>query len=393
MKLGDVRNLLHMPPRKRALQCLQLGNELQQMRRKARPKGKLPAPLQRPVVHDSAVAPLIKLLHGIKAAVPRKVKGLRETGRRLKTQAGEVADMVLTPRARKSLIALSLKQRKRDKSVSDLAVRQLAISLLDGDPMTRCCAAYAYWQATGTDAAVPILVSAMDSGDEDERLLAAHALVKMGKQQAKRLQGTLQHDKPQTPPQPLRTSMTVIIHGTFGMNSEWYKPGGVFHEYIRTQVYPDVYSGQDFYFWSGRYALADNQLRGIWRQAAKKLVSWVESHPATTLRLIAASHGNNVVNMATQMGLQACTLIQLSPPVRRDNLPAMQNVSSGRLFNIHSTIDLVVWLDGGFKTYEGTSVEPAERRRIISFFGHSDSHDRDLWSRKKIPDLVQEVCP
>ncbi len=393
MKLGDVRKLVYMPPKKRARQCLELGNELQQMRRKAQPKGKLPAPLEREVVRDSAVAPLIKRLHGIRAAIPQKVKGLRETGRSLKTQAGEVADMVLPPRARKSLIELSLKERKRDRSVSELAVRQLALSMLDSDPMTRCCAAYAYWQATGAEAAVPILVSAMDSGDEDECLLAAHSLVKMGKRQAKRLQGTLQDDKPQTPPQPLRTSMTVIIHGTFAMNSAWYQPEGDFHDYIRTKVYPDVYSGQDFFFWSGRYALAENQLRTIWRQAAKKLVSWVTAHPATTLRLIAHSHGNNVVNMATQMGMQACTLIQLSPPVRQDNLPNMQNVSSGALFNIHSKIDLVVRLDGGSQTYEGTSVASAERPRRISLVGHSDSHDPRRWAKKKIPELVQVVCP
>ena len=187
--------------------------------------------------------------------------------------------------------------------------------------------------------------------------------------------------------------MTVIVHGTFAKDFPWYQPGGDFHEYIRTQVYPDVYSGQDFFFWSGRYALTENQLRRIWRQAAKKLVSWEDAHPATTLRLIAHSHGINVVNLATQMGLQTCTLIQLSPPVRRDNLPDMQNVSSGSLFNIRSTIDLVVSLDGGFKTYQGTPVESAERRRIISFFGHSDSHDPDLWVSKNIPALVRTVCP
>ena len=75
MKLGNVRNLLHMPPKQRALQCLELGNELQQMRKKTQLKGKLSAPLNREVVRDSAVAPLINRLHGIKATIPQKVKG------------------------------------------------------------------------------------------------------------------------------------------------------------------------------------------------------------------------------------------------------------------------------------------------------------------------------
>ena len=74
------------------------------------------------------------------------------------------------------------------------------------------------------------------------------------------------------------------------------------------------------------------------------------------------------------------------------NLPNMKNVSSRRIFNIHSTHDPVVFVDGGAQDYRGTGVSTFERRRIVSFFSHSDSHDKDRWKKKKIPKFVKTVC-
>jgi hypothetical protein len=395
MKLGDIRDLGQMPPQQRAVQCLELGEEMMAKRRRPAPMGKLPPPLRRETVRETAVGPLMMRLHGVRGALPELAKGLRETGRRLKTKAGEVADLVLTPQARKKVVETSFKQRGKDKSLTDLAVRQLALSMFDNDPLARCCAAYAYWQATGAEAAVPVLANAQESRDnEDERILAAYCLAKMETPQAKRLQGTAKDDRPQTPPEPVLNSMTIIIHGTFAKDSDWYQPGGDFHAYIKNEVYPDVYADPDFYFWSGRYALSESGLENIWRQAARKLVSWIKAHPANTLRIIAHSHGNNVVNMATKLqpDLLACSLIQLSPPVHKSNLPDMGKVSSDTLFNMHSTVDLVVTVDGGAQDYRGTSVASSEKRKIISSFGHSDSHDPKFWKKKNIPALVKTVC-
>jgi len=309
----------------------------------------------------------------------------------LKTRAGEVTDLVLTPQARKS-VARSAMDRTQDRSVNDLAIRQLGLGMMDSDPVARCCAAYAYWLATGADAAIPVLDNAIDSEDEEERLVGAHCLAKVKPSRVRKLHGTAEDDRPQTPINPLQNSMTVIIHGTFAKDADWYKPGGDFHTYVKGHVYPDVYSGDDFFFWSGRYARTDAGLATIWRQAANKLVSWCASHPAQTLRLIAHSHGNNVVNMATPR-IPTCTLIQLSPPVRDWNLPDMSTVSSSRFFNIHSRIDLVVKIDGGAQDYRGTSVASRESTKVIGTFGHGASHDAKKWSKKNVPQLVKTVCP
>lgn len=393
MQKSDVKRIVDLPPRERAVQYLVLGAELAKRAPPKKPKsplGRLPAQLKRKSIRDSVAAPVLEFIHGIDTETPVAKAGLRSTGRRLATAVGEIDDLVLTPVARKRVATRALVDT-RDRSVNDTAKRELALGMLDSDPIARCCAAYGYWQATRSAAAFPILENAVSSDDDDERLVAAHCLAKADSKRVRDLQGTAADDRAPTATRKLRSSMTVIVHGTFAKDSTWYSPGGDFHSYIKEHVYPDVYSGRDYFFWSGRYSRTDAGLRRIWKTAANKLVSWLNAHPARKLRLIAHSHGNNVVNMATKQ-IEACSLIQLSPPVRAWNLPHMDNVSSGRLFNIHSTLDVVVMIDGGAQDYSGTAVAANETTRIISRYGHTDSHVPKRWKKKKIPALVKSVC-
>jgi len=390
MRKTDVTQVVDKPPIARAAQYLNLGSELRGRKKRPEPKTILPKELRRESVTSNVCAPILQRMHGIKTVDPVRQTGLHSTGRRIATRSGEIDDLVLTQYARKNIARQALDDTQ-DGSVTDTAVRQLAIGMLDNNPVARCCAAYGYWQATGSESAISVLQNAVCSDDEDERTVAAHGLAKVDIKKVRNLQGSAEDDRPNTPPQPIRPSMTVIIHGTFAKDANWYRPGGGFHTYIKQNVYPDVYSGDDFYFWSGRYSLVDSGLKRIWGKAAKKLVSWINAHPTRKLRLIAHSHGNNVVNIATQQ-IQACSLIQLSPPVRSWNLPNMANVSSNRIFNIHSTIDLVVMIDGGAQNYKRTAVASSERKRKIARFGHADSHKGRKWKRKNVPKLVTSVC-
>ena len=390
MRKSDVRKIIDQSPIQRSGQYLRFGSELYARKKRPDPKTRLPQQLRRESVTTTVAAPILERLHGIRAIEPVLQTGLMPTGRKISTQSGVIDDLVLTRYCRKQ-IAKQATDDSQDASPEDSAIRQLAIGMLDNDPVARCCAAYGYWQATGSKSAVSVLKNGTTSDDEDERIVAAHGLAKIDIRMVKNLQGTEADDKPSTPAQPIRPSMTVIIHGTFAKDSRWYQPGGGFHTYIKQNVYPDVYSGNDFYFWSGRYSLSDNGLKRIWTRASDKLVSWINAHPTNKLRLIAHSHGNNVVNIATQQ-VQACSLIQLSPPVRSWNLPNMANVSSNRIFNIHSTIDLVVMIDGGAQNYRNTAVASDERIRKIARFGHSDSHEGRKWTRKNVPQLVTTVC-
>ena len=393
MDKKEIGNIVDAPPLKRAAMYLAMGAEMGKRKRKPPGKGEVPKSLRREAVARQPIGQVLMQMHGDISAVVDDFRGLKPTGMQLQTAGGKIEELVCNRFSRKEAANRAMSSEK-DRSAGDLMVRQLAIGMLDSSPHARITAAYAYWQATGASHVVaPVLENATLSEDEDEQMLAAVALAQVDAKKVKHMQGVAADDKPQGSAKKSTESMTVIIHGTFAKNAKWYQPGGDFHSYIKSKVYPDTYSGKDFYYWSGRYSRNDTTLKNIWRQAAKKLVAWCKAHPTKKLRLIAHSHGNNVVNLASQMGLPSCTLIQLSVPVRDWNLPDMSTVSSDRLFNIHSTIDLVVAIDGGAQDYRGTSVAASERRRIIAFSGHSASHDKKKWRKKKTPKFVKTVCP
>lgn len=393
LKRTDVLDLVDMSPDERAMRMLELGQSLAG-KKTATKKTALPKPMRSFSALAEGATGLIKRLHGDKEAVVEKVTGLSDTGRTLETVGGKVHDLVLTAKGRKKSAAAAV---SKSLPVKDLAVRFLGLGMLESNPHARACAAYAYWQATGMeDAVVPVLQNAANSDDRDEQTLGRIGLARINKKHSKQFEGAASDDKTialESVTPAAKPSMTVIIHGTFAKDSAWYQPGGDFHKYIKSKVYSDVYSGSDFYSWSGRYDITESGVMKIWRAAAVRLVAWCKNHPTKKLRLIAHSHGNNVVNLATrELGLEACSLIQLSPPVHDYNLPDMSKVGGQRLFNIRSRFDPVVAIDGGSRTYDGTAVEPFERQRIVSTFSHSDSHDKDLWKKKKVPQLVKTVC-
>ena len=325
---------------------------------------------------------MLRRLHGLEGAIPR---------------AAETDRFVLEARARKTQAKEALRRGGRE-SVHQVAVRQLAVAMLDKQPIPRACAAYAYWQSTGTTRTViPILARSLESEDEEERSVAAHALVKVNPRHVASLVGPKEDDLPASLVGPRSvgamaaatspSAMTVIIHGTFARHHDWYQPGGNFHTYIRNNVYADVYGGADFFFWSGRWSHPARV------NAARKLVAWCALHPARSLRLISHSHGANVANLATAMGLRTGTLIHMSPPVHNRYMPNMTNVSCQTFFNVHPTIDLVVFIDGGVQTYQNTPVAGFEKWRKSASFGHSTSHEPARWQAKNIPQLVRTLCP
>lgn len=410
MKRSEIEVLGNLGPHARAAGFLKIGTELASERKKPAKFIEIPEYFSSRSVLPVTAWLLMNQMSGPKrlsspkmetihsslktvAEMPTVRKAPHRKIRVYKTRWGELPIPVLG-RPERRLLFEAVTAGAGRPSARALAIRALARALDDRSGICRSCAAYAYWQATGMkDPILPIISESLGSKDDEERVVAAHCLARIDPQAARHLQGSEKDDEPHSPKQTIRDSMTVIIHGTFAKDHEWYKPSGGFHGYIKNSVFPDTYDRSDFYFWSGRYSASDTALKGIWKAAARKLISWVDSHPAKTLRLIAHSHGNNVVNLATQMGLQVCTLIQLSPPVRGWSLPDMSNVSSETLFNIHSTVDLVVLIDGGAQDYRGTDVGGSESRKIIARFGHAKSHVPRLWTRKKVPKLVQTVCP
>ena len=227
MQKKDIEKLVDLPPRHRAEKFLDLGAELSKKPHKPPKAGQIPQALKSTSISNTPAETLIKNLYSVSVAEPFKGTGARDTGRDLVLKSGKLKDQVLTPKARKAICQNAMK-RDKGESAEDLAIRQLGLSLIDSDPISRCCGAYAYWQATGSDAAIPILANGLDSDDDEEKIISAHCLAKIDPKYVKKAQGTAKDDEPQTPIQAVKNSMTIIVHGTFAKDSSWYKPGGRF---------------------------------------------------------------------------------------------------------------------------------------------------------------------
>ncbi len=207
-------------------------------------------------------------------------------------------------------------------------------------------------------------------------------------------------------PAPEVASMTILIHGTWSTSDFWYKPGSQFHTYIKDNVFPDVYCGNDYFYWSGD---AGDKAHC---KAAGDLVDWCRLHPAKVVRLIGHSHGANVANLATEAALgqklvgygllkptdsfqplTVCTLVELAPPVWENSLPDMNNVTSKRFFNFHSLVDPVVsGLAHSPQSFKGTAVAQYACEKICAPYGHFAPVQVHVWKEAGLGELVKSVC-
>ena len=191
----------------------------------------------------------------------------------------------------------------------------------------------------------------------------------------------------------MKESITILIHGTFGQSGQWHRPGSRFHRYIKREVFDDVYSGDDFFSWSGESNNDPNAPNDPREKAAKRLVEWCKDHPAKSYNLISHSHGTNVANIATHIGLDNVNkLIHLSPPVWSSNplyLPKMSSVSQKVIYNFHPRFDFIVnVLARASQNYDGTRVDRYETEFVLRGGDHWAPTYPSVWRRNNIGDIV-----
>lgn len=171
--------------------------------------------------------------------------------------------------------------------------------------------------------------------------------------------------------------ITIIIHGTWAADGEWWRPGGNFFEYVKTDLArSDLYGKSDQFKWSGK-----NRDRKR-KKAAGELDKWLRAHPAREVNVFGHSHGANVAMLATHENVRIDRLIMLSPPVRRDYFAKWSNV--GAAFNIQAAFDPVVAIARGGQWFQ----IPQVREKKMTVSGHSESHEPDVWRSQNLPAFV-----
>ncbi len=267
-------------------------------------------------------------------------------------------------------IAISFFRESSAENATDL----MEGCLRHSHELVRVAAAIAYHQRSPErERLTRVLESGTLSTDELVRELAATGLAHIDHENARlsRLQG---RTRGAAGGAPARTSL--LVHGTWAVNSSWWQPpDGDFFKYLQASVFPDLYGGQDVFFWSGGWSDAAREL------AAGDLLVWVNNRNLQALNIIAHSHGGNVAMRATQLCLSSRKLVLLSCPVHFPKyLPDFTKVGDAVSVRVH--LDLVILADQGGQRFR----HPQIRENVLPiWFDHTATHNPDVWRNHNVP--------
>ncbi len=192
--------------------------------------------------------------------------------------------------------------------------------------------------------------------------------------------------------------VTVIVHGTFAANEDWWReiPGqNNFWTYINSITHDCVRQGQEI-TWSGGHVDLPRQ------QGSYRFLDWWWEQGKPRLRIIAHSHGANVVWHAATLEptLKIKTFISLGAPICIDYPLRLTQIENIR--NVYSNNDWVqeagAWVTGrrgeGRTLPDSTQVtnyhvpNRSPNVRGMRPVKHSDLHDPDVWRNNKLAALL-----
>jgi len=170
---------------------------------------------------------------------------------------------------------------------------------------------------------------------------------------------------------------SVVIHGTRAYAENWWFVGGDFHSYVKSRVRPDLFSGRNAFWWSGKY---DKKHREV---AAERLAGWAEDTVGGPLNTVFAhSYGGIIALNATVYGLKMSELVLLSVPA--EGVP-IEWRHIGRAASLRIHLDLVL-LAARRRQYFAQNVD--EHYINHWFWHHADSHDPDVWQRESCAEVL-----
>ena len=267
--------------------------------------------------------------------------------------------------------------RRLTRDPSLLNVAQLTRACLQHpNELPRVAAAATHFEiSTRPEPALEILVGSLGSRDPLTRTLAATALSRIAPEDT-RLQALLRRRRSPRARRPSRTSL--LVHGTFARNNDWWQPGGDFHEYLHADVRPDLYGASDRFDWSGGWSDAARAL------GAADLRAWVAARGLAGLSLFTHSHGGSVAMLASQDGLMVGDLVLLSCPVHvHKYVPDFSRVARAISIRVH--LDLVILVDGGGQRFDDPRIE---ENVLPIWFDHFASHEPEVWQDHDVPSLL-----
>jgi hypothetical protein len=251
---------------------------------------------------------------------------------------------------------------------ADNAGRLMQMCMTHPKQLVRVAAAFGYHTLSDNrDVCVAELVKGLRSKDSLERDLAATGLARISPKHPALVRLT----RGRTAKRGRRPAHTLtLVHGTWGSDSEWYKPpAGSFFSFIQAQR-PDLYSGADFFQWSGGYS------DGARTDGARELAAWVAGHGVQGLDIMGHSHGANVILHAAKFGMIAGKEILLSCPVHVDKYFPDFGKLTKPVYSVRVKMDLVILADLGGQRFNHPDIVEIV---LPIWFDHFKSHDPQVW--------------
>ncbi len=172
------------------------------------------------------------------------------------------------------------------------------------------------------------------------------------------------------------SSVFIVVHGTWGANTNWYMPGGEFFDTLEHTVYKKNSAVVPF-CWSGGCGHA-SRLR-----AAHNLVKLIKAYDKSiAVYLVAHSHGGNVCMLASQLlgedfhnKHRIRAVYTLGTPVMSRYSPNMDVIQY--LYNLFSFEDCIQTVLGISAREYGAHARIANIRVFVGGKepGHTDLHD------------------
>jgi hypothetical protein len=297
--------------------------------------------------------------------------------------------------------AEDLYRRPAEYGNADGALRLLAASLVGPDELVRVAAAVSTLDLVDTSYAATwtLVTAAMRSPSALVRAIATTGLMRndhslrtwrwlVWKVHQRVREATARFWQSRDVPAVTRVrstdDVTCIVHGTLFVPvgrhlEEWWKPGtGDFHEYLRKGPRPNVYSGPDYYRWSGGW---NDFARS---EAVQNLSAWMRAHGQSELDLFAHSHGANVAMLASHH-VKIRQLVLLSCPVHWGLYqPDFSKVSDVVSFRVRW--DLVIMADRGDQRFSHQQIR--EHVLPLWYGAHESARRSSTWRSQ---DLVKHL--
>lgn len=196
------------------------------------------------------------------------------------------------------------------------------------------------------------------------------------------LQSASQHES--------KKRLALIVHGTWAAPKLWWRPNvGAFWNFIKPH-WPHLYDGATPFSWSGANSHAARVA------AAKQLIAWCKAQNASSIDVIAHSHGGNVCLLAARGGLDIDRLVLLGTPIRTEYMVDLDRVRSIR--NVFSLGDHIQTPLGSFPNtrFEGRTLGDSaavsnwrcEDNGLGSEPDHGALHEVPTWTASSLLSLL-----